>query len=133
IRVGFYQHDTAILDEGEVRDRLPLLQGDTPAPRQLVHDLEAHVVPGSHVLGPRIPEPDDRFHRDARSYFFLSSFLTSFFLSSFSGSSSSFLPFSMTSGSAGVAVATAAASAGAATSSAFGMITCTIIMSGSLI
>ena len=49
-----------------------------------------------------------------------------------SSSSSSFLPFLMTSGSAGAAGAAAAASAGAATSSAFGMITCTSIMSGSL-
>src|SRR5262245_565506 len=86
--------------------------------RQFVEYREPDVVSSATVLRSRISEPDDDFHY--------------FFLSSFSSSASSFLPFLMTSGSAGAAGAAAAASAGAATSSAFGMITCTSIMSASL-
>src|SRR5262249_35111068 len=96
------------------------LEGCRPAPRRFVDDRQADVVPRPAVPRSGISETDDQLH---------------FFLSSPS-SASSFLPFLMTSGSAAAAgaaaVAAAPSAAGAATSSAFGMITWTIIMSASL-
>src|SRR3954471_4272684 len=94
------------------------LEHDAAAARQLVDHLEADVVARALVFRARVAKPRDEL------YFFFSSF--------FSPSSSSFLPFLITSGSAGVAVAAAAVSVVVATSSAFGMITWTSISSASL-
>src|SRR4029077_398618 len=95
-RLWFGQDHLAPADNRDVRHRLPRFEPDAPPPRQLVHDLEPHVVARVLVLRAGIPEADNRLHRY-------------FFFSSFSSSASSFLPFLMTSGSAGVAVAAAAA------------------------
>src|SRR5262245_20574929 len=110
-------------------------ESDRGPPRDFVDDREPDIVARPLVLSSGIAEPDYQFDGQLHGigYFFFSSFgfLSSFF-SAVASSPSSFLPFLMTSGSAGVAVAAAAASAGAATSSAFGMITCTSIASPSV-
>src|SRR5204863_9775312 len=111
-------------DPGDQRVGRRGLELNLRAAGQLVDDLEPDVVPGAAIPRTRIAQPEDRFQCPPRGYFFFSSF------ASFP-SSSSFLPFLMTSGSAGVAVA-AAASAGAGASSARGMMTCTSIASPSV-
>src|SRR6478672_4276172 len=74
-------------------------------PRDFVDDREPDVVPRPLVLRARIAEPNYQFDGQLHgiAYFFLSSFgfLSSFF-SAVASSPSSFLPFLMTSGSAGV-------------------------------
>src|SRR5258705_181060 len=88
------------------------------APRELVDHLEPDVVPRALVFRAGIPKSDDRLHsaiynqsaicnrQSAIAYFFFSSFLAG--AAAASAPSSSFLPFLMTSGSAGVAVPPAA-------------------------
>src|SRR5262245_12005409 len=107
-----------VLRVSPIRIRSPL---QVPPGSDFVDNPEAEVVSSLSVFLPRIPEPDDQLH-----YFF--------------GASSSFsaLPFLMTSGSAGVAAAAAGAAASpsaavvAADSSAFGITTCTSIVSPSV-
>src|SRR6185503_7158718 len=100
-------------------------------PRQQIDGVEPGVVPRAGVLGTRIAQADDQLHSRTRGVKAAPTGRPYFFFSS----SSSFLPFLMTSGSAGVAgvAAATAPSAGAGSASAFTVTTWTIIISASLI
>src|SRR5204862_3097301 len=118
-------------DLAQPGDIPPRFRLDVPPARQLVNHGESDVVTRLCVLRTGISKTDHRLHRRRLQFVKIDreaaiSRLRSttrqspiYFSSS---SSSSFLPFLMTSGSAGTAGA-AAASAGAGASSAFGMIT----------